>query len=189
MSTNTKQSTNFTVQTIVLTALFIAISVVLGKALEMVPNVELISFSVWMSTYVLERKYSTVVGIFSFSLHSILSPYGVAPLPLLISQALGGGLIGFFGGWIVRSKKTSFSSALPYDRCLSYLAFGLVITLVYDVLTNLGGFVSFSENSSTLLIYLLAGLTFGLIHIVSNGIIFMVLTPLAKQTIDRVRKS
>ncbi|MCK5848161.1 MAG: hypothetical protein KAH01_03055 [Caldisericia bacterium] len=173
---NEKRS-NYQLKNLVLASLFIAVSVALGRVLASVPNIELISFSVWMSTYMLERKYSTVVGVLSFTLYSLLSPYGIAPLPLLVSQALGGGLIGYFGGYFTKLKKTNL---------ISYLLFGLIITFAYDFLTNLGGFISFSENSSTLLKYLIAGLVFSLVHIVSNGLVFMAYTPLVKRTIDRI---
>jgi hypothetical protein len=182
----TENPTSSLLKNVILAALFIAISVVFGKMLETLPNIELISFSVWMSSYVLDREYSTVVGFLSFLIHSMLSPYGVAPVPLLLSQAVGGALIGFFGGSVIRSKKTKYSSSLPYDRCLAYLGFGLLITFVYDALTNFGGFAAFSENTSTLVAYMIGGLTFSVIHIVSNGIAFMLLTPLVKRAIDQV---
>ncbi len=175
------------VRRIVVASLFIAISVVVGKALETVPNVELISFSVWMSAYVLDRKYSTVVGVISFTVFSLLSPYGAAPLPLLVAQAIGGGLIGFLGGWFVKGSKVDLSkSTFPFHIIMKYLVFGVLITFVYDVLTNIGGFVSFAENSSTLLLYLIGGLSFALVHIISNGIIFMILTPLMQRTLDQI---
>ena len=169
-----------TLRNIVVASLFIAISVTLGKALESVPNIELISFSVWMSSYILSKKYSMVVGILSFSIYSVLSPYGIAPLPLLASQAIGGGLIGFFGGSFIKSKKVSY---------IGYMLFGFVLTFVYDLITNLGGFIAFSENSSTLIVYLIGGLTFSIVHIVCNSAVFMLLTPLMKKTIDKIYKA
>jgi uncharacterized membrane protein len=173
----TEKRSSFALRDIVLASLFIAISVTLGKLLESVPNIELISFSVWMSSYILSRKYSTVVGLLSFTIYSLLSPYGVAPLPLLLSQAIGGGLFGFFGGSFIKAKKINY---------IGYMLFGLVLTFIYDLITNLGGFIAFSENSSTLIVYLIGGLSFGVIHIVSNSAVFMLLTPLMKKTIDRI---
>ncbi|MCD6277174.1 hypothetical protein J7J69_02900, partial [candidate division WOR-3 bacterium] len=62
-----------------------------------------------------------------------------------------------------------------------FMLAGLVLTIIYDLITNLGGFILF-PTGKTLIAYLIAGVPFAAIHCLSNLVIFgLVVYPLTKK--------
>ena len=148
-------------------AVLLALGVGLGYALAWIPNIELVSFVCVLAGFMLGAEWGIIDGALIFLLYSFLSPFGMAPLPLWIAQGIGGAFLGFLGYlWGTRLKKPLFAMAL-----------GISGTLVYDLLTNLAGFFFF-PTENTFIVYLLSGLSFSLVHIIANGVIFAILFPI-----------
>ncbi len=152
----------------------IALAITLGYALAAIPNVELVTFTLAFGGAILGFGWGTIIGGMGFGLYSILSPYGMAPLPLLISQIIGGAFIGFGGAIIGKwlRKKTS-----PFKTVFLTASTGVTITLFYDVITNIGSYILIA-SSETLAAFVIGGLGFAVLHIVANGAIFAILMPL-----------
>lgn len=149
----------------------IALAIALKWVLLQVPNVEPISFVVFSSGYILGAIEGGIVGLLTMLVYSVFNPYGMAPLPVLIAQVISMAFIGLTGG--VVAKLTWFSKANTTLKFLAIGAIGLVLTLVYDILTNL----AVAYMAGQLIPILIGGIVFSLVHIISNTIIFAVLSP------------
>jgi hypothetical protein len=159
-------------------AIIIALAVALGYALALVPNVELVTLTLAFGGYLLGAGWGAVVGAIGFGLYSVLSPYGIAPPPLLFAQIIGGGVIGF-GGSILRRLDARKFAFMVFAAII-----GLTITLSYDILTNIGSFIMISSQT-TLIPFIIGGLSFSVLHIVANTVIFAVLFPVISRFVRR----
>jgi hypothetical protein len=163
-----------------LASLLVAATVSLGYGLAGIPNIELMTFTVFVSGYLLGVRLGIVVGAASSALHSVFNPIGAALPPLLVAQILGFALIGVAGATagplVTRLKNRGVAVTLAG-------ILGFLLTLVYDVLTNIGAFyVLTGENApSNLLKFVVAGLLFMGMHLVWNtGLFLVILVPVLR---------
>ena len=157
-------------------AVLVGVGVALGYALALVPNVELVSFVCVVSGALLGKLWGGIDGALIFGLYSLLSPFGMPPVPLFITQIICGAVMGISGA-VVRKKLTS-----PLYAALT----GVLLTLFYDIATNAAGYFSF-PTAQTFFVYLLGGITFAAVHIISNGVLFAVLFPVVLPRLTRGR--
>ena len=149
---------------------FTALPIVLKIPIFQIPNVEFFSFVVFASGFLLGIIEGGIVGALSMSIYTLVNPYGPPPVPVGIAQVLSMIFIGISGG---------FFFSLNLFRGLKFATFigmgiaGFLLTLVYDILTNLGVVIVAGEFVPVML----AGVPFALIHLFSNAIIFVLLTP------------
>ena len=119
-----------------LASLLTAATVAVGIALAGVPNGELMTLMTFIAGYLLGPGRGAVVGGAAIALHSLFNPLGVALPPLFVAQIFSFVLIGLCGGWLGPRI-----GAMP--RAVSLLVCGLAgatLTLIYDMLTNVGAF-------------------------------------------------
>jgi len=143
-------------------SIFIGLAVSLGYLLSPVPNVELITTAIFLGGYLTDIFSGGVIGALSFLIYGYFNPFGSSPLPLLISQITGGIIIGITGSLCKRFNKIS-----PVFLAVV----GFLVTSTYDIITSASGFIFF-PSKKTFLAYIIAGLSFSLIHIISNTLIF-----------------
>ena len=130
------------------------------------PNVEFTSLICFLTGFLFGAPFGALLGALTMFINGFLSPWGFAGI-IMPFQMLGMALIGFAGGVYRKllgndfsiSKSLSFESA-----CLA--AF---LTLIYDVITNVGYAVLFNLE---IVIVLIAGVWFSIIHVVSNTVLF-----------------
>jgi hypothetical protein len=154
-------------------AAFVAVAVVVGYLLAPVPNVELVTATCFAAGYCLGALAGVVVGAVAEFLFAGLHPMGSSIGLLVVGQMLGMALAGFVGGRV--SLFLTNLQSLTSRRIL--LLLGALLTLIFDLLTNLAfplqaGF-SFSQTRAVLL----AGIGFAAIHIVSNSLVFSLVLP------------
>lgn len=164
---------------------FIALVTALGFALSGVPNVELMSLMTFVSGAVLGPRKGAVVGAVSMGLYSGFNPYGPALPPTFAMQVLGAAGIGVVGGLAVLGRW--FERTPPGLRWPLGAALGLVLTLFYDALTNLGTAWSIGAYLDPWPI-LVGGITFAVWHIVWNGAFFGVGLPPMLAVLTRRRE-
>ncbi len=154
-----------------LASLLVVVAVSLGFALSAVPNVELLSFAVFLSGFLLGVGYGAVVGAASAVLFSTFNPLGAGLPPLVVTQALGQAVVGVAGG--VAGPLIARFESRPL-ACLFAGVVGLVLTLLYDVLTTAGAYVTFVGEKSIegLVKFGVGGLVFGVLHMVWNTVLF-----------------
>ncbi|MCK4545830.1 MAG: hypothetical protein KAW17_00175 [Candidatus Eisenbacteria sp.] len=159
-------------------ALFIALALASGFALLAVPNVELITLSVFCGGVSLGVRRGALVGLLSMFLFTMFNPYGVAPLPLAGAQVAVMALVGAAGGaesrWIV-SRMRSEEGGRSTAGLVALAATGVLLTIVYDVATTLAIAGMLAESGKvSFWVLVVTGSAFSLLHVVSNGLIFCV---------------
>lgn len=157
-----------TTKELVKMGLFVALALALGFALVHIPNVELITLTIFFSGFFLGKLKGMLVGIIAMALFTFFNPLGPAVIPVAIAQVIGMGLIGFTGGTIGNRIK-GVKSVLT--RGVFLAGGGFSLTLFYDLLTNLAVAAAFGLWEKWYAV-VIGGLTFSLIHIVSNTLIF-----------------
>ena len=150
--------------------IFTALSVALGYMLVFIPNIELISASIFASGWLFGPSVGITVGALSFAIFSLFNPLGASLPPLMIAQVLGGMLLGLAGGLF----KPILSGIPIIARGIVLGIGGGLLTMLYDVITNIGGFIAFTTEK-TFIAYLAAGIVFSFLHIFSNTLIFSLL--------------
>ena len=159
--------TNARRQKIILTALFTSLAVVLGYVMAAVPNVELMTVTVFLGGIFTGPRYGAVTGLLSIIIFSLFNPYGAALPPLMAAQIAGFTLAGAAGGMMrgIIRRGGMITAALS----------GLFITLFYDILTTLASaYIAFgSENFiDGLAGFFAASGIFILVHTGVNTLIF-----------------
>lgn len=172
---------NLSARKLAWSGVLIALAIVLKLPILSVPNVEFFTFVIFSSGYLLGMIEGMIVGVISMSVYtSIITPYGLPPLPIALAQVFSMATIGFAGGLIYRLQLLNlFKSYLPY---LITGLLGLTLTLVYDLLTNL----AVAYVMGQFIPVMIASIPFVALHLFSNFIIFLVFTPLLLR-ISKVR--
>jgi len=152
--------------------LFIALGISLGFALIHIPNVELVTATIFISGYLLGIKEGIVVGLLTETLYSLINPYGMAAPPLFIAQVFSMSLVGGLGGILGRRKT---QTELVYHLQLGLT--GFIATGIFAVLTTLSFVFFMGFSQKTLFGSFIYGLGFYIIHIVSNTLIFLTIVP------------
>ena len=159
-------------ETFAIVVIMSALGVAGGYLFAFIPNVEVISSIIFITGYLAGLTPGILTGTIIFLLYGFFNPYGPSPLPFLIIQCMGGSIIGL-GGYVLRRHK--------WDNPILFMLAGLVLTITYDLITNLGGFILF-PTGKTLVAYLIAGFPFAAIHSFSNLMIFgLVVYPLTQK--------
>jgi hypothetical protein len=154
-----------------LTCLLAAAAASLGFALSGVPNVELVTFVVFVAGFLLGPVRGACAGAAAAAALSVFNPLGAALPPLVAAQAGGQALTGLWGGIagpaLARIRRRSMSA-------LAAGATGLALTAIYDVATNAGAYATIAGEKSIegLVKFVAAGILFVGLHIVWNTVLF-----------------
>lgn len=175
---------NLSIKKIALMGLFTALGIVMGHTFIHIPNVELVTATIFIAGFLLGIKSGLVVGLITESIYSLFNPYGAAAPPLFIAQVVSMGLAGILGGLL--GKRNVRTETMYY---LQLGLAGFVATIIFAVLTTLS-FVLFIDFSwDKLLASFIAGLGFYITHIISNTLIFFTLVPLVLKTLEKTAAS
>lgn len=160
----------------ILAAMLTALTVALGYALAAVPNVELMTITVFISGYLLGARLGMMVGAVSMAIHSLFNPMGAALPPLMLAQMGAFILVACAGAWCAPAL-----CRLRYR--VAEIAFagltGFLVTLVYDLATSVAAYFVAIDPSSTLRLwqFVSGGVLFMLMHMVWNTGLFLVVLP------------
>jgi len=170
--------------------ILVAVSVALGWLTITIPNVELITASIFVSGCWCGPLWGMAIGIVAETLFSVTNPVGIPLPPLLIAQCLGMGFSGLAGGLVQkrwRNPESRTNSKIPSSRTkpgdlfrtrISLGAIGLLITIIFDILTTLSFPLSSGFRLSQIWKVLIMGIPFVAIHWISNVAIFVIIVPL-----------
>jgi len=159
-------------RTLTLSAIFIALAVAGGMALIQIPNVEVITVTIFLSGFLLGVPAGIAVGAGAEFLYSFFNPYGVALPPLLIAQVFSMALAGAAGGVLRRVHP----GQVPHPAVLGVL--GLMLTASFDLMTTYAGAWMIGQQSLGFLALLLAGFSFYATHLLTNTLIFALVLPI-----------
>ncbi len=157
-------------------AMFAAVAVGVGFSLLLVPNVELITLTIFLAGLVLGPGWGILVGGTAEVVFTSLNPLGsgLSFPPLFISQVLSMMLIGITGG-LCRPFFYRFKFNLR--RVVALGLVGFLLTFIYDSLTTLSYPLSTGFGGPQILGVYLAGLGFTFLHQIWNAVVFALGVP------------
>ena len=162
-------------------ATFIATGVGLGFSFAHVPNIELITATIFIAGYFLGFRNGIIVGIITEALYSGLNPYGMAAPPLFVAQITAMGITGAMGALV----RKYFSE----DKTLNYLLLGFlgfILTINFAILTTLAFVLFINFSWDKLLGSFIFGITFYLTHFFTNTLIFLFVVPTIIELLKKV---
>ncbi len=161
-------------QRLALTAVFIAAVVTAGLTLALVPNVELITLTVFCAGVLLGARRGALVGVVGMPLYvlanSALRGFAPSPLPVLCAQAAGMALAGLVGGgWAVVWRRPG-----PWRRraLLALPVIGFLLAALFQAMVNAMDAYLFSGGETSFTAFWMAGMSFGLVQMVTNTLLF-----------------
>lgn len=152
-------------------AAIVGLAYVLKLPLLSIPNVEFITYLCFLSGYLFGIREGALVGAVAMTIYSLFNPYGPVGPVLLTTKVIATTIIGLTGGLVYRF------GFIPGPKTHSLImagAFGLLLTLQFDFLTNLAIAIMTGQFWATMI----AGVPFAAIHIGSNTGLFVIFNPL-----------
>ncbi len=167
--------TNSLAVNVALIAILAALAIGGNYALSAIPNVELSSVMVFLSGFLFGPLIGILTGLIAMTIYQLWNPWG-AFLPPIGFAVIGCTMfIGLVGGILGRNFQLSATRGkIPLRWYLWPAFFGVIITLFYDLVTNLAYSITFVVP---FVITLFTGLPFMVLHMTTNGILFGLLTP------------
>jgi hypothetical protein len=166
-----------------LIAVFTALSLATNYTLIDFANVKLMDALVFIAAFLFGWTVGTGIAISTWAVYGFLNPYGQAGFPLIIFL-MAGECFYAIGGALMR--RSSIAQQLLSDRrllsdveiAIIFGVAGIALTFAYDVLTNFATYM-FLANSlyDALVIGIITGAPFAVVHEVSNLIFFALATP------------
>jgi energy-coupling factor transport system substrate-specific component len=160
---------------LLLEASLTALAVAIGYILLLIPNVEFITATIFISGYLTGRARGLIIGMVAEFLFSFFNPMGAPALPLLAAQMTAMGLTGFCGGLL---RPLNWLNHGPTGAALLFGTVGLLLTVIYDLLTNLSiGWMMAGDDWGKIRTLLITGLGFSLVHWLGNTLGFALVVP------------
>lgn len=165
-------------QTITRAAFLTAACVALGYLFLPVPNLEMITAGIFLSGVWMGPAYGFFIGLAAEAIYSLFNPMGFPPPPLLLAQILSMSLVGWSGGLMQRFLlKSPFFHRDSLALHLLLAALGIVLTAIYDLLTNLSFPLTAGFSAQQIRLALLLGIPFAALHIAVNAFTFAIIIP------------
>ena len=157
-------------------AIFCAMAIAVGYSLMMVPNIELITVTIFLSGLTLNALWGALVGFIAMGIYSGLNPLGsgLGFPPLFFAQLMSMSLCGVIGGFL---KPFLVTKRYNISRLVLLGLSGFVVTLIYDVLTLISYPIFSGLGVVGVYAALVKGLGFTLLHQLSNVFIFIITVP------------
>jgi hypothetical protein len=167
---------------IALVGTFTALSVVLGYLLAYIPNIEIFTLMIFLSGFVLNKRYGALIGLLSSIIFTFFNPLGPSPPPLFIYQLIHYSLTGVSGA-LTKDFMVNREFFKPKEDLYVYqvlVIFGIVggiLTFVFDILSTLFGGFTVSITIDYFIATYLLGLVFTTVHLIGNILVFVFLLP------------
>jgi hypothetical protein len=160
------------------TAILIAICVVLGYLFLAVPNLEMITAGIFISGVWMGPGTGMLIGFLAEAIYSLSNPMGFPPPPLLLAQVISMALVGLAGGLLRGlAVQNRFFTRAAWLRHLLLAGSGLMLTLIFDILTTLSFPLSAGFSLQQMEITMALGIPFMALHLISNTLIFALIVP------------
>lgn len=151
-------------------AIFAALVYVLSWATAWLPNINLSFFVIFSAGVLWGSGSGMMVGAVGMGLYTLFNPYGPAMIPIMFSQVFGAALCGLAGDCWRRLGGMRATGAM---RLAGLVAAGLVCTLLFYVPVSVVDAWLFQPFWPRLI----AGLSWSVVALISNIVIFPLLFP------------
>ncbi len=145
-----------------------ALCVSLNYALIGIPNVSPMDFIVFMGGFYFGWMVGVSVGVLSWAVYGALNPFGFVP-QIWIATMCFEAFFGLTGGLLGRSLSKTDLGVYGFKLNIFFGALGFLTTLFYDLATNLVFSASFGVP---IMVALILGAPFTILHEASNALIF-----------------
>jgi uncharacterized membrane protein len=190
MALRYRQTFSSTIVQIALIPVFSALSLATNYAMIDIPNVKLMDAFIFIAAFLFGLKVGIGSAILTWGVYGFINPYGSDDLTLLSFLILGECFYALAG--VLLSRVATVRELLNNEGRYARLSilFGLVgfqTTFAYDVLTNFGSWM-FKTTSlyHALVIGLITGLPFAIVHEASNLAFFATVVPLGIAAARRI---
>jgi hypothetical protein len=164
---------------------FISVILVLNYAMSSLPNVKLFDLLVFVAGYTLGMRRGATVAVAAWLVYGQVNPWGVANAPLLMTLMASEILYAGAGAGIRYLLSPDRVSLKPSIATWALLASALVVTPLYDVVTNVytglywANVAGANEYGRWLMLALLnpGALFFMAVHVGSNALLFPIFGP------------
>ena len=168
---------------------FVALIIVVGLMLITIPNVELVTATIFLSGYLFGIRKGLLIGIVAIFIYSLLNPFGAPNPPLLMAQVTSMGIVGSAGGLMYHINSKTSSALL---RSIQLGISGFLLTVLFDFMTTVSFALFAAETGQKITKIMLSnysiGLPFYLVHMGVNTLIFAIVLPLILQALTRVHR-
>lgn len=171
-------------ENLVRASIFCAMAIAMGYSLMMVPNIELITVTIFLSGVTLNLKWGAMVGLVAMAIYSGLNPLGsgLSFPPLFFAQIIGMSLCGIIGGIL---KPIFFVKKFSFLKLFLLGLAGFLVTFLYDILTLVSYPLFSGLGFPGIIASLIKGLGFTLLHEISNIFIFLITVPRVVQFLKK----
>jgi hypothetical protein len=168
-----------------LISVFTAEALATNYAMIGLANIKLMDALVFLAAFLFGSTVGFGIAISTWAVYGFVNPYGQAGFPLIFFLIIGECFYAV-GGAVLRRTSTA-KQLLAEKRLASDLSIaaifgvsGLALTFAYDVLTNFATYMFLSSSLyQALVIGLITGAPFALIHEFSNFWLFALVSPAA----------
>lgn len=152
----------------------------------MIPNVEAFSAFLFIGGYTLGGVYGVSAAVIASLMYFGFNPQGGIFPPLLIAQMLGASLFAVAGN-IYRHLDYKIVNQNSTIKRASLSLIATVVTVIYDLLTNIAYPLTTGQGFKGIIVVLAAGIPFSAVHILSNMVFFYFLIPPLLELVRRHR--
>ena len=165
-------------------SIFCAMAIAMGYSLMMVPNIELITVIIFLSGVTLNLWWGALVGLVAMGVYSGLNPLGsgLSFPPLFFAQIIAMSLCGVIGGLF---SPLFFVKKYNFPKLLLLGFIGFLVTFIYDALTLISYPLFSGLGFTGIVVSLVKGLGFTLLHEISNIFIFLITVPRVVQFLKK----
>jgi hypothetical protein len=153
-------------------AIFCAASVGTNYALVGIPNVKLMDLIVFVGGFLFGSVVGSSIGIFSWLIYGAMNPFGFEPR-IWVATMLAETFYGITGGLLRKALDSTSLSNQRFRLGVFFAAMGFLPTVLFDLITNI---VYASVYNTPVIVAILVGAPFAVLHEGSNFLIFGVLS-------------
>jgi len=147
-----------------------ALCVATNYVLVSVPNVKLMDFLVFIGGFCFGAFAGTLIGVLTWAVYGVINPYGFV-LQVWLATMLSESIYGVAGGLLRKSLSVTGFNGQYLRVSVFFGAMGFLLTLIYDVITNIAYALTLMEKVPVAVV-ILYGVPFTLLHEISNATIF-----------------
>ncbi len=176
---------------VALIAVFSALAVASNYAMLAFFQVKLMDSLVFISAYLFGFRVGAGVAAITWLVYGSLNPLGAAGFPLLLILVVGEMIYAVSGALVGRAWKrsTDFEGGRRFfNKSLVLGVTGLLSTFVYDFWTNAIDGLLIYRSIQGIVIRMVTGVYFALVHEVANFLFFAFIVPLLIVSISRVSR-
>lgn len=155
--------------------MLVALAVGTNYAMIALPNIKLMDVVVFLGGFLFGPIVGALTGIISWAVYGVLNPIGFS-LHIWLATMFSETIYGVAGGLVRKTFNkplNSFKNQTPAQSltlCVFFGALGLLLTLMYDVATNI--VFGYVNNLSILSTVIIGFVPFGFLHEFSNAYFF-----------------